>query len=229
MFIKKFVLEYLNSNMFMIIENNKAILIDPNISKEAFNILKENKIEQVLIILTHSHYDHTSGVVWFYERFNCKIIAQKYCSQLIKTYKNNRPFLMCIVLNNLDINDNGNRMNEFLAFYKPYTISTDISIESVYEFKWEKHSVLIKHTPGHSLGSICIFIDDCVFSGDYLIKGESVLISKNGGSEVDYIKTTLPILREIKLGTIVYPGHGNVYKFNKFALNLLNLNRINRR
>ena len=42
--IEKFKLPYLNSNMFIIIENFKAIIIDPNISEEAYKFLIKEEI-----------------------------------------------------------------------------------------------------------------------------------------------------------------------------------------
>lgn len=50
-----------------------------------------------------------------------------------------------------------------------------------------------------------------LFSGDYLIPGEEVILRLPGGSETDYRAVTEPILRGLPPGLRICPGHGEPY------------------
>ena len=64
----------INSNMYMIIENNNALVIDPHYSDKLSSIFKNNNISDVTILLTHEHPDHTSGVEWITDNFKTTLI-----------------------------------------------------------------------------------------------------------------------------------------------------------
>ncbi len=67
---------------------------------------------------------------------------------------------------------------------------------------------LVLHTPGHSLGCICLLYNDIVFSGDTLFNFGIGRTDFPGGSYnqlLNSIHTKLMILPD---NTVVYPGHG---------------------
>ena len=72
--------------MYVIIENDNALIIDPHEDDEILKRLEN--IKNVTILLTHEHPDHISGVYWFQEKFNCKLICTKYCAEYISQEKN---------------------------------------------------------------------------------------------------------------------------------------------
>lgn len=51
-----------------------------------------------------------------------------------------------------------------------------------------------------------------VFSGDYLIQGEEEITRLKDGSTEDYEAIARPVLEGICAGTVIYPGHGDVYE-----------------
>ena len=57
----------IDSNMYVILENKKALIIDPCVSEEAKEYLKSEQVKEILVLLTHEHYDHISGVNWLRE------------------------------------------------------------------------------------------------------------------------------------------------------------------
>ncbi|HLE19447.1 MAG TPA: MBL fold metallo-hydrolase, partial [Syntrophales bacterium] len=67
----------------------------------------------------------------------------------------------------------------------------------------------VLHTPGHTWGSICLVIDDQVFSGDTLFAGSVGRVDLTGGTSmrelVRSIKTKLMVLPD---SYKVHPGHG---------------------
>jgi glyoxylase-like metal-dependent hydrolase (beta-lactamase superfamily II) len=62
-------------------------------------------------------------------------------------------------------------------------------------------------TPGHSKGSICLYSEGVLFSGDTLFAGTYGRTDIPGGSEEE-ILVSIARLMELPDNTIVYPGHG---------------------
>ena len=62
-------------------------------------------------------------------------------------------------------------------------------------------------TPGHSKGSLCLYADGVLFSGDTLFAGTYGRTDIPGGSDDD-IQGSIARLMELPDDTIVYPGHG---------------------
>ena len=59
----------IDSRMYVLLENEKALVIDPCISDDALRLLQENNVTEILVLLSHEHYDHISGVNWLRENF----------------------------------------------------------------------------------------------------------------------------------------------------------------
>ena len=62
-------------------------------------------------------------------------------------------------------------------------------------------------TPGHSAGSICLYGEGVLFSGDTMFAGDSGRVDIPGGSE-EQMEGSLKKLLDLPPETIVYPGHG---------------------
>lgn len=71
----------------------------------------------------------------------------------------------------------------------------------------------VVHTPGHSKGSICLFGNGLIFSGDTLFEGSYGRVDFPGGSAGDIAKSLEKLAQTIEPGTVVYPGHGRIFKF----------------
>ena len=66
--------------------------------------------------------------------------------------------------------------------------------------------IRVLHTPGHTPGSVCLLVDDVIFSGDTLFAG-SCGRTDIGGSWTE-IQTSLRRLSLLEGDFTVYPGHG---------------------
>lgn len=136
----------IDSRMYILMERKKALIIDPCISEETQLTLNENRVTELLVLLTHEHYNHVSGVNWLPGNF---------------------PFVQVVC-------------------------SSKCAEE---QWSWEGHSLLLKETPGHSKGSICIILDErYLFSGDSLVTGYPTVTRLPGGSKQEYEAVTLPYL-----------------------------------
>jgi len=65
----------------------------------------------------------------------------------------------------------------------------------------------VLHTPGHTPGSVCLAVEDTLFSGDTLFQNCCGRTDLPGGSW-EQIRKSLKRLAEIETDYRVYPGHG---------------------
>lgn len=209
MIIKRYVFTPVNSNMYVIMSETEALIIDPNVSEEAFLELKNRGIKSVTILLTHEHYDHTIGVNRFQENFHSKLICHKKCAEAIFNVRNNRPVVIAAILMK-----NEESVCEVALDKLPqnYTCKADEIFEDKMQMDWCNHTVKFVPAPGHSQGSCCIELDDkYIFTGDSLIKDTAVITRFPTGSREEYDSVTLPYLNSISPEYQVMPGHGDAF------------------
>lgn len=65
----------------------------------------------------------------------------------------------------------------------------------------------VLHTPGHTPGSVCLCVEDTMFSGDTLFRDSCGRTDLPGGSWTEILKS-LKRLKEMETDYAVYPGHG---------------------
>lgn len=203
-----------NSNMFIIMQGDEALVIDPNINDESFNLLHTHNVNKVYILLSHEHYDHTSGVLWLQSQFDTKLVCNRICAKIVAQQRHNNPMLVALVLADKDKQDGGNRYAEFKKSFKPYTLKADIIFDTPCEFHLMGMKFKGTQTPGHSPGSWCLVADDAfVITGDTLIKDTPVAIRFFESCEQDYKTIALPYLKGLDPEMMVLPGH-----FDPFVL-----------
>ncbi len=200
--VERFVVDNFLSNAYLIISDNsikerRAIVIDPNISEQLVDRIKHFGVSSLLIILTHEHFDHTTGVNGLQNIFDCEVLCQKYCAEKVATKRNNRP---------LSIMSGTSDARHYL-YYEPYEISTEITFDKELLYEWCGHKLHLVHTPGHAKGACCIEIDGMVFVGDNMLLDKPVITRFPGGSQEEYEQITLPYLRTISKDEMVFPGH----------------------
>lgn len=214
--IARFCMPKILSNMYVLVAKNitdekRAIVIDPCISEEAIDYFCKNKIKDILILLTHEHYDHISGVNYFRERkdvFNSiKVICSSVCAENIKDPEKSLARYWEILM------EAKGPIEEDDIKDLDYSCYADTSFDEKYELYWCGKQVKLQVAPGHSPGGCLIYVDEeIVFTGDNLVNGNGVICRWPGGSKKEYINRTKPFLMEIKENTIVCPGHGECDK-----------------
>lgn len=197
----------IDSRMYILLENKKALIIDPCVSDEALQLLKENNVTEILVLLTHEHYDHISGVNWLREHFSSvNALCSSACAAALPSPSKNLSnfWEILFVGKDKETQEYVRNMN-----IQPYSCTADDTFESEHKLSWEGHSLFLKETPGHSKGSICILLDeDMLFSGDSLVTGYPTITRLPGGSKKDYAGITLPWFQSLDPSIMVYPGHG---------------------
>lgn len=192
MIIKKFVCGPIENNTFVLVseKTKKALVIDPafGASNKVEKYVNENNYTLEKILLTHGHWDHITDVKLLKEEFSCLVYAHKLDSSLLENPQES-SFFSTITLPN----------------FKP-----DVLLEGGEKIKLGDIEILVIHTPGHTPGCICFYIEKekVLFSGDTLFKGSFGRVDFSYSSSQDMIKS-LKKLSNLPKDVKVYPGHGS--------------------
>jgi hydroxyacylglutathione hydrolase len=68
-------------------------------------------------------------------------------------------------------------------------------------------SIQVLFTPGHTYGSVCLLIQNYLFTGDTLLKGKIGRTDLPGGNE-DVLKKSLKTISKLPKHISIYAGHG---------------------
>ena len=210
--INRFEMDYIKSNMYLLLENGNALIVDPNKSSSAISFYDNNVINKVTVILTHEHFDHTTGVNILYDRYDTEVICTVECSKSIADMKCNRPMALMGLIGEYSKEE---IMSAYRAIGK-YSCKSDVTFTGNMNLEWNGHKLKLLATPGHSKGSCCIEMDDkFIFTGDSLVPEEQVITGFPGGSDDEYVNKTLPFLLTISSDKIIMPGHGSPCKMSE--------------
>lgn len=197
MTIERIVSKYLESNMYIIKENNHAILVDPC---DHCEISSEYTIDY--IFLTHEHYDHISGVNYWKKRSEAKVFCTEACGKNIQnpTVNLSRFFsVFCELQTWVSLLE--------IPQVEPYICMADEIVDDTTILKWLGHEIKVIACPGHSEGGCCYLLDDsCLFSGDSILKDGSVNFHFPGGSKKDWY-CSKEKLSELPEEIKIYLGH----------------------
>lgn len=215
------VYEHINSNMYALIEEEEAIIIDPHKNIELTELLKSKEIRRVTILLTHEHHDHTTGIYWYMENFTSTLICQENAAKTMSNIKYLRPTLISFILGEEDHINGTHRYDEFKKVFKPHQYTADITYADYYTLKWHSHTFKFHHTPGHSPGSSLTILDDqYAFTGDSLLKDLPIIVRFPGSNKEEYINSTLPLLNQLLTSNMtILPGHGKPFTLNEIMEN----------
>ena len=203
--IRRYESGLLSSNMYVVVEGNHAIVIDP-----FDDISPSTGLEIDYILLTHEHYDHISGVNVWKEKTGAPVLCSKACAENIQNPKKNlanhfKEFCELQTWMELD---------EIPPSDPEYSCSADETFEDEMGFTWQGHNFKLFEIPGHSQGSIGILLDDSEFiSGDSLMENSEIELRMPGGSKKKWREVGSKRIEALPDGIRVWPGH-----FNEFCL-----------
>lgn len=203
--IRRYDSGLLSSNMYVITQNDHALVIDPSL-----DTLPGVNLSIDLMIVTHEHYDHISGVNAWKKNYNVSLLCSEACAARITDAKMNqaRHFdTFCEIQSWMQV-------GTFPQIDTEYTCKAERTFRDVTEFEWLGHRISLIEIPGHSPGSIGIYIDEVnFFSGDSLLKDTEIELRFPGGSRKQWLEIGEPRVKAVPKGTVIWPGH-----FESFVL-----------
>jgi hydroxyacylglutathione hydrolase len=137
------------------------------------------------IVNTHHHVDHSMGNKEMVRRTGAKIVIHKADAARLLTPP--RSIL-----------------EMFNAVPSP---PADILVSDGELIRVGNVTLQVIHTPGHTPGGMCLFIDGMVFTGDTLFVGSVGRTDLAGGSIQELERSIRTRLYTLPGDTIVYPGH----------------------
>lgn len=168
-------------------KTRKCIVIDPGAKVEdILNILAEKSLKVEYIVLTHGHGDHIGRVIKLVERTGVKVVAHKDEEEILLDEKKNLSYRMP---------------------YGPQAFKADIYVNDKDKLSVGDMKLTFIHTPGHTKGSMCIRIDNHMFTGDTLFAGSIGRTDLYGG-DYNQMEKSLKKLSKYENELFVYPGHG---------------------
>ena len=214
--VYRFRYEPVDSNMYFIPISEEGFVFDPNVNEDLLPLFEKYGTKKIQIVLTHEHFDHTTGVEWLQAQIKAPIFCQERCAYSISSDMGNNPKFVALILRNKDREDGGHRYENFMAHLKHYTLYADETFEERGSVKVGDVSFECFYTPGHSPGSSCYILDGkYVFTGDSLIQNTpTVLRFKTSNKEV-FAQKTLPFLKSLDKNILVFPGHGEPFNINE--------------
>ncbi|HDO27259.1 MAG TPA: MBL fold metallo-hydrolase [Bacteroidetes bacterium] len=159
------------TNVFLIIQDGRLLLIDTGNRKQVENISHHFRTAGFelsalkYIFLTHTHYDHAGSVSGLKKLTGAKVIVHSSeADNLRKGFtpipKGTTPLFKFISF----MGRKGPGIEKIVASYQP--VEPDVLFEEQLNLKHDGFNARIIHSPGHTKGSSSLIIGDSVFVGD---------------------------------------------------------------
>jgi hydroxyacylglutathione hydrolase len=170
--------------------SREAIVVDPGDDiPKIVSILQRHQLMVKYIVITHAHIDHIAGAQ------NLKQIT----GAPILYNQNDLPLVRM-----MDI------QASWLGIPTPAVTAPDASLTEGETVAITGLSGSILHTPGHTQGSVCLYIPQksLLLAGDTLFAGSVGRTDLPGGDSRQLIDSIRSKLMALPSETIVVPGHG---------------------
>ena len=191
----------LGSNTYVLSPNNSNAvwLVDIGDVKPVLDMMPGSHVIKGVFI-THTHYDHIYGIRELIKRFPfCEIFASECGRQGFMSDKYNFS----------------RYHNDPIKFSHPNirTIIEGDKIQLTSGF-----SLKVFETPGHDWSSVTYQLaEKCLFTGDSFIPGIKVVTSFPKSNKEQSLKSLEKIHSLCTNSTILYPGHGNIFKYSDLS------------
>ncbi len=177
------------SNCYLVIEGERALVVDPGVSVRAIQAaLDAEGARCVGILLTHGHFDHILSL-----------------DELRDAYPDTTVYLHAAdaeLLSDGDKNAFALFMGQDRAWRPADHLLTDGEIILLGDAR-----IRVRHTPGHTRGSVCYLCGDDLLTGDTLFADGYGRYDLYGGDYAALCRS-LRQLTELSPTLRIHPGHG---------------------
>lgn len=201
------------ANMYLLytaesLSSGAAIAVDPSRPALLLPRLHTLGIRELLILLTHEHYDHTVGVNALRDALPVNVLCHAAAAERMLNPRNNRPLSLLFP---------DSRAARERYRFTPYTCTADETFGDTLRTQRFGMTFSAVSCPGHSPGSCCYTFGDLVFTGDSLLPDTPTVTRFPGGSAADFAQFTLPYLKQLPPEQMICPGHGATFRMKDAA------------
>ena len=171
-------------------QTHEAMVIDPGDQiDDILAILKHENLKLKQIVVTHAHIDHVGGAMKLKAATGAPILMNQDDQALLKL---------------LDV------QAAWIGMRPPGAVLVDESISDGSVLKIGSIPADVIHTPGHTEGSICLYLPDqqTLIAGDTLFAGSIGRTDLPGGSFEKIMRSLHTRVLALPDETTVVPGHG---------------------
>ena len=171
-----------STNCYILEHKDTVLVIDPNgKAQKLIDRLQDRKVTAIL--LTHGHFDHIGAVDDLVKYYQCPVYVHPSDQVLLE-------------------DETLNSMSGYTAHVRSKTEELDEGTIRIGDIPLQ-----ILHAPGHTPGSVLIFVGKYCFCGDVVFSGSIGRTDLPLGSE-SQMRQTLKMIRTLDPDTVFYPGHG---------------------
>jgi hydroxyacylglutathione hydrolase len=189
----------------------EAVVVDPGDDVNAIlEVIARHGLKVRDILITHAHIDHVGGLKKMREATAAPVLMHQADLLLYQAMELQAQFLGVATPEITDV-------DEFLTEGK--------------SIKWGNYELRVLHTPGHSQGSVCLYLPretnvirdvsspripigvrepGLLFAGDTLFEGSIGRTDLWGGSMKEIMRSLKTKVMALPDETTVFPGHGGV-------------------
>jgi hydroxyacylglutathione hydrolase len=196
-------------------QTREAIVIDPgDDAGRILEVIERHHLKVTAIAVTHTHIDHVIGLRRVREATGAPVYLHS---------------------DDLDLYRMLDMQASWLGWKTPEKVQIDQLVRDGDVIRWGPYQAQILHTPGHTPGSICLYMPSDIpaaptnaaaansgrtgtsrlFAGDTLFAGSIGRTDLWGGSFKGILSSLKGKLLELPDDTIVYPGHGETTTIGK--------------
>jgi hydroxyacylglutathione hydrolase len=196
-------------------QTREAIVIDPgDDAGRILEVIERHHLKVTAIVVTHTHIDHVVGLRRVQEATGAPVYMHP---------------------DDLDLYRMLEVQATWLGWKTPEAVKVDQLVREGDVIRWGGYDAQILHTPGHTPGSLCLYMPTDMpasptnpggaksarkgtaqlFAGDTLFAGSIGRTDLWGGSFSGIIRSLKGKLLELPDETIVYPGHGETTTIGK--------------
>jgi hydroxyacylglutathione hydrolase len=202
-------------------QTREAIVIDPgDDAAKILEVIARHRLKVTAIAVTHTHIDHVIGLRRVHEATGAPVHLHAEDMELYRM---------------LEV------QATWLGWKTPEAAHVDQLVRDGDVIRWGRYEAQILHTPGHTPGSICLYMPTDIpaatsastslqdpvpaksmykgtgqlFAGDTLFAGSIGRTDLWGGSFAEIINSLKGKVLDLPDDTIVYPGHGETTTIGK--------------